>query len=376
MANKQAQRDSNLELMRIVLMFFIITHHFVVNSGVLGLIAPTDLSANAVFIRLWGMWGKTAINSFVLITGWFMCTSRLTWKKYVRLLAQIYFWKILIWIVFAVAGMPGITPYELYKNATMPFWSVDDGFVASFLAMYLTIPFLNRLLTTLDKGAHLRLLALLLGIHTVLTTFLFSPSAFSEYGWYCTLYLLAAYLRTYAPAWTENRRLVSGLTFASIALSMLSVVVYMLLNYRAGAAAHNPYFLVMDSGKLLALTTGVLVFLWFKGLKLPYNKAINTVSATVFGVLLIHTHSDLMRAWLWGRGGVFDVQTAFESFGLAHLALWSLFAAVSVFAVCSVLDWLRIRFVEPHFLAWLDAHGDAIETRVRSVTDAVAAWIG
>ena len=55
MGSNRAQRDSNLELMRIVLMFVIVAHHFVVNSGVLGIIAPTDLSANAVFIRLWGM---------------------------------------------------------------------------------------------------------------------------------------------------------------------------------------------------------------------------------------------------------------------------------------------------------------------------------
>lgn len=376
MGSNRAQRDSNLELMLIVLMFVIVAHHFVVNSGVLGIIAPTDLSANAVFIRLWGMWGKTAINAFVLITGWFMCTSRLTWQKYVRLLAQVYFWKIVVWLALCLFFRTWPEPGAFLDIVFSPFRYINNSFLASFLAMYLMIPFLNRLLSALDRGAHLRLLALLVGINTVVTTFLFAPEAFSEFVWYCTLYLLAAYLRMHPPAWTENRRTVSVLCVASLILSIVSVVAIMLLNNAFGKMVESPYYLVEDSGKLFALTSGALVFLWFKGLKLPCNKAINAISATVFGVLLIHAHSDAMRALLWGRGGIFDVQAAFASFGLAQLVLWSVFAAAIVFVVCSALDWLRIRFVEPRFLKWLDAHGEAIETRVRSLTDALADWIG
>lgn len=362
--------------MRIVLMLAIIAHHMVVNSGSFYLMSPTDLSAQAFFIKLWGMWGKTAINSFVLITGWFMCTSRLTWKKYVRLLAQVYFWKLAVWIFFCAIYRTWPQPGDFVAILVYPFKHVDNGFMASFLAMYLMIPFLNRLAGALERGAHLRLLALLLGVYTVSTTFLGAPKAFSEFAWYCTLYLLAAYLRRYAPAWTKDHRLVGCLCLISIVLSIVSVIVFMLANNAAGWTVIDAYYLVSDSGKLLALTTGLLVFLWFKGLELPYSKAINAISATTFGVFLIHTHSDFMRSWLWGSGGIFDVRYLYQTCGPLELALRCAFAVVFVFAACSACDMLRIRFLEPRFMGWFDAHGEAIEARVRAVTDAIANRIG
>ena len=74
------QRSSNLELLRIVSMFAIVAHHFVVNSGVTANFDFNKITANMVFLQLFGMWGKTAINSFVMISGYFMCTSYLTVK--------------------------------------------------------------------------------------------------------------------------------------------------------------------------------------------------------------------------------------------------------------------------------------------------------
>lgn len=51
-------RDSNLELMRIILMLLIVAHHYVVNSGVTALWTPSTLTASGAFLTLWGMWGK------------------------------------------------------------------------------------------------------------------------------------------------------------------------------------------------------------------------------------------------------------------------------------------------------------------------------
>lgn len=42
----------------------------------------------------------------------------------------------------------------------------------------------------------------------------------------------------------------------------------------------------------------VFAFLMFKNIQIPYNKGINTVAASTFGVLLIHANSDAMRKWL------------------------------------------------------------------------------
>ena len=62
-------RNSNLELFRIILMLLIVAHHYVVNSGMMSEMAKDPFAANSLFFYLFGAWGKTAINGFVMITG-------------------------------------------------------------------------------------------------------------------------------------------------------------------------------------------------------------------------------------------------------------------------------------------------------------------
>lgn len=79
-------RQSNLELLRILSMFLIVCHHFVVNSTVSHQFNFYVLTPNMLFLQLFGMWGKTMINVFVLITGYFMCTSKLTFFRIFKIL--------------------------------------------------------------------------------------------------------------------------------------------------------------------------------------------------------------------------------------------------------------------------------------------------
>ena len=93
-------RNSNLELYRILLMLAIVAHHYVVNSGLMPVLDSEPLSLNSCFFYLFGMWGKTGINCFVLITGYFMCKSEITWQKFLKLILEVAFYKITIFCIF------------------------------------------------------------------------------------------------------------------------------------------------------------------------------------------------------------------------------------------------------------------------------------
>ena len=75
------QRESGIELFRIISMLLIVAHHYVVNSGVQDFIYENPLCVNSIFLFLFGGWGKTGINCFVLITGYFMCKSCISTKR-------------------------------------------------------------------------------------------------------------------------------------------------------------------------------------------------------------------------------------------------------------------------------------------------------
>lgn len=94
-------RSSNIELFRIISMLMIVAHHYVVNLGLLDYIdAKFALQFKDYFLLLFGWGGKTGINCFVLITGYFMCESNITKKKFFKLLAECYFYAIVLWILF------------------------------------------------------------------------------------------------------------------------------------------------------------------------------------------------------------------------------------------------------------------------------------
>ena len=90
------QRNTNLELFRIISMLFIVAHHYVVNSGMMEYMVKDLLAPNSLFFFIFGAWGKTGINCFVLIAGYFMCKSHITLRKFLKLIFQIEFYNIII----------------------------------------------------------------------------------------------------------------------------------------------------------------------------------------------------------------------------------------------------------------------------------------
>lgn len=98
------ERNSNIELYRIIVMFMIVAHHYLVNSGLIQVIENEPLTAKSAFFYVFGMWGKTGINCFVLITGYFMCRSKITLRKFLKLFLQIEFYNIVINLIFVFIG--------------------------------------------------------------------------------------------------------------------------------------------------------------------------------------------------------------------------------------------------------------------------------
>lgn len=124
-------RDSNLELYRIIVMLLIVAHHYVVNSDLLPIMGQNPMNKSSIFLYLVGMWGKTGINCFVLITGYFMCKSHITARKFLKLLLEVEFYNILIYCSFILSG------YEIFSisnciKAISPIKSISNGFVSCF----------------------------------------------------------------------------------------------------------------------------------------------------------------------------------------------------------------------------------------------------
>ena len=102
--SSRKERNSNLELYRIIVMLLIVAHHYVVNSGLMSVMKEEPLHIQSIFLYLFGMWGKTGINCFVMITGYFMCKSHISLRKFMKLLFEIYFYNLIITGTFLLTG--------------------------------------------------------------------------------------------------------------------------------------------------------------------------------------------------------------------------------------------------------------------------------
>lgn len=334
-------RSSNIELFRILSMLMIVAHHYLVNSGLLDCIdAQASLHFQDYFLLLFGWAGKTGINCFVLITGYFMCTSQFTKKKFGKLLAERYFYAIALWCIFFFTGYEAFSAKGFLKML-FPFFTVADNFTSCFLLFYLLIPFLNKLIHTLTEKEHFWLMAWCLGVYVVLPSFAKANVVFNYVTWFSILFIIASYIRIYPKNWFNNTKITGMLMVVSLILSWGSVAVLATLSRVVGKNIGISYFFVSDSNKILALATGVSAFLFFKNINIGHSKIINTIAASTFGVLLIHANSNTMRRWLW--------QDTFNNVGVyesGNVVIHAVVSVILIYAVCTVIDICRIKLLE------------------------------
>ena len=328
-------RNSNIELFRIITMLMIIAHHYVVNSGLYHLMSENPLNFNSYFLYLFGMWGKTGINCFILITGYYMCQSQITGKKFIKLLFEICFYNAIIYLMFVLTGIIEYD-FKICIIQIIPFKNIGSGFISAYILFYLFIPYLNTLINNINKKQHILIIALSLFIYTIWYMSPFDVK-YNYISWFIVIYFIASFIRIYPYKIYKNFIFWKYMLCISIFISCFSVIYNL----------HNnilPYKLVSDSNAIMAVITSLSAFMYFVNLKIKQNKLINILAMSIFGVLLIHANSDTMRNWLWK-----DILHNIQYFNNTLLCLHALTSVIVVFVTCSFIDLLRIHFIEKPF---------------------------
>lgn len=338
----KATRSSNLELFRIIVMFLIVAHHYVVNSGLIQEISNFPFETKSLFLYIFGMWGKTGINCFILITGYFMCKSEITLYKFTKLVLQVIFYKIIFTLIFAISGYHQYGVVELIRNI-FPLWDIKDGFVSCFLIFYLFIPFLNILIKNMDQRKHILLLALCIGTYTIWGGVnIFVSISYNYITWFSILYLIASYIRLYPIYKKDDYKFWGWVTIMSVIIAIIIVPIFIKINF-------HPYLHVSDSNAIFAVIIGISSFMYFKNVPIKYSKIINTIGASTFGILLIHANSDVMRQWLW-RDTLNNVGWLTSNYIYLH----AIIGCIAVFMICSLIDVIRMKYIEKPTMDYID----------------------
>lgn len=339
-------RNSNLELYRILVMISIVAHHYVVNSGLMDLMEADPLNPKSIFLYIVGMWGKTGINCFVLITGYFMCKSEITLRKFLKLLLEIEFYNIAIYFIFLATGYLNFSPTGFIFYILPIHNGVYDDFVSCFLLFYLLIPFLSAMVNHLNRKKHLILAITCLTIYTLIPLIPGFGISMNYVSWFCILFIIGSYLRLYPIKSGLKARYGLFIMLGSIFLATLSVLCILYVNGRGYNI--EPYRFVADSNAPLAVLVSVFAFIFFKDLRIKQSKVINVIGGSTFAVLLIHANSNTMRQWLWK-----DLCDNVGHYATNDIYLHAIIITIAVFTVCSIIEIIRSKTIEKPLLDFM-----------------------
>ena len=284
------QRNSNLEILRIIAMIFIISFHLARHGfdGVDFLLS----NPNSYFLYFLAILGKFGVDIFILISAYFMIKSRFTFRKLLVLGGEVYFYSILFLIIFMLFLTPAIpiTIMDIIKSI-LPISHKAYWFITDYIVLMLLSPFLNVGIKKLSRSTFLKLLLLVLFIWTIYPTFTGDSFEVSEMMFFFVLYLLGSFIRLHVDIDKINmKRLILICSLSLIITYVLFASFDSIESLRQLAFFNKETSIFKRANSIFIVTSAVSMFLIFLKRKEFSNKYINYISGSVLGVYLIHSN--------------------------------------------------------------------------------------
>lgn len=346
-------RNSSVELLRIATIILIIFHHFNIH----GMWLPTDYSLAPgwqLFVSCLTGWGGNVGNEiFMIITGYFMITRGVHWKRIVLLFAAIFLYS------WSIAGffwgvMDWNFTFKNIANYAVPIWRGINWFVSCYLIFMCFVPFVNPFLNALSKGRYQALLFL----NYILAIFI---PALNLYGntymegaliQFFIMYMLGGYIRLYGKNWTEGK-------YCEFWRNLFLLGIFLI-----GTASIFPvvpgnfwgvYWRIIH---LIEAPMALSCFMIAVCHKPFSSKLINRIAGSVLGIYLIHDNP-LVKKFIWMMW-----YPNLDYLDTWYFPLFMIGKVVLVFLVCLGIDQLRICFIEPYMKRYIDVRWEKWGQRV------------
>lgn len=334
---KSSLRNQNIEIMRIILMMFIVMHHLTINGyglqlGLIGKNAITITSTYAAFLAVLNSIFVIGVNVFFLISGYFGIHFKL--KRLLRLIAELYFYSIVLNLLAAVTGTSTIS-IGYIRKIVFPF--LDYWFIYAYVLLYVLSPLVNAGLENIPektvKSIYLFFLVLFCliafvndGVVALGRGYTFLFSVFS----YITGRMMSMY-QLFAPK-TVKRSITYWLlgTF----LTAFGAIFFIYLGkgkYAWHMFSYNSPFVFLSS----------VFFIW-TFIKMPRKEGrfdITIISKHVLAVYLIHSSNDFVAAF---RNIPMQYIAAHHVNYALQFVFLLIYASV-IFGGCIIIDILRCK---------------------------------
>lgn len=347
---KKKSRDSNIELLRIVAMLFILLHHYALYNSLYNLdINNVNKYIGIVLFSL----GKIGVNIFILITGYFSIQKKFSIKKLIKLWLEVVFYSVGITFIFAISGRVQLNFKELIKFI-FPISFNKYWFITIYLILYLLMPFINGYVNKINREQYKKMLIILFILCVGLYSIMYSSTTYSmnetlplsNITFYILIYLTGGYIRLYGIEKIENisyKRTI-GYTLMLFCVFIIFLTVCKIIDYKYNKLG-NVLFWYTRSNSIFVFMLSVLIFYSFKKINLKEIKLINLLASTCFGVYLIQSHSYIAGPKLYKN----IIHTG-QFIDTPLLIVQAIASIIAIYLVGGCIDLLRQKILEERII--------------------------
>lgn len=331
---KTINRQSNIELLRIISMFLVL----VVHANFFSLGSPNlEAFESKTFFSfaqlLFQAISIGCVNTFVLISGWFGIKPSL--KGFLKFIFQCLFFLIGIYLFLTLCGLTDLSLRGILKGIAGCLLLLKwNWFIKAYICLYIVAPIINAYVETADKRNFVNFLISFFIFQTIYSWFseaaVFFESGYSTMS-FIGLYSLSRYFRLYPLKIMEKWK---------YAYLLIYIIIVVILTLAAYWAIMNNYNFILNKiynyvNPLVILSSLALV-LFFSKIDIK-SSFINWVGASCFAVFLLHTNPNVCLQYFI-PSVKYIVQTNTEYGAILYLLMFLLF----IFVVAILLDQIRI----------------------------------
>ena len=304
--NEKKERSSNIEILRIIAMVLItIGHYFVhgIDNG--SILVFNGTSFKPIFMQF-AILGRLGNAIFILISGYFLVSSKFKLKKLLKIIFQTMFFSVTIYLVTSIYYKT-ITP----KGVILSFFPILNNvywFISCYVVLYILSGALNKLLNNLNKKQSLLLcLVLFLLISLIPRSFSYYLTDFSfrnffgEMAIFIMLYCIGGVIRKYFADLNHSKNW-KNLLFALLFLLLmyLEILLYNYANFKNAEKFSGDVYNILYHSNIFVILTAAFLLIFFANLKMKNIRFINYISSSTFAVYLFHDNGAFMGCF--GKG--------------------------------------------------------------------------
>lgn len=335
-SRKTVRRQSGIELLRIIAMYLIVTHHMV-NHNSFDFLGQPGSFRQVVLSLFQFVPGKIGIALFFIASAWFLSTGTANLKNACRkiwvLECEILFWSI-AGLVFQLLIDPEVVHFQQVIMAFFPTITQLWWYTTCYALFLIFLPFINLSLRRIGQNVHKKLAVVMVVVWGVSSVIPYSSMGIGlNLIAFMYVYTLITYYRWYMQP-VSTRFAVVAVLICGILLLAWNIL-FGLLYTDEYASEYQAILYILDrEWSLPVLGVSFGMFIVFSRMRF-HSRLVNSVASWTLGVYLITDHP-FVRELLWTQWFAFD-----KYYQTRLPIVWMLAISAFVFVVALMLEAIR-----------------------------------